>query len=52
MNRIAVYPGSFDPITKGHEDLIHRSLGFVDRIVHRRDLRTEVARIIDYCEIR
>jgi acetyl-CoA carboxylase carboxyl transferase subunit beta len=25
--------------------------GFVDRIVHRRDLRTEVARIIDYCEI-
>ena len=33
MNRVAVYPGSFDPITKGHEDLIHRSLGFVDRIV-------------------
>jgi len=26
--------------------------GFVDRIVQRRDLRTEVARIIDYCEIR
>jgi acetyl-CoA carboxylase carboxyl transferase subunit beta len=25
--------------------------GFVDRIVHRRDLRTEVARIIDYCDI-
>ena len=24
--------------------------GFVDRIVHRRDLRTEVAQIIDYCE--
>lgn len=33
MNTIAVYPGSFDPITKGHEDLIHRSLGFVDRMV-------------------
>ena len=33
MNTVAVYPGSFDPITKGHEDLIHRSLGFVDRIV-------------------
>jgi acetyl-CoA carboxylase carboxyl transferase subunit beta len=26
--------------------------GFVDRIVPRRDLRTEVARIIDYCELR
>src|SRR6266581_9083855 len=25
--------------------------GFVDRIVHRKDLRTEVARIIDYCPI-
>src|SRR5207249_1078140 len=24
--------------------------GFVDRIVHRRDLRTELARIVDYCE--
>jgi pantetheine-phosphate adenylyltransferase len=33
MTRIGVYPGSFDPITKGHEDLIHRSLGFVDNVV-------------------
>ena len=33
MKRTAVYPGSFDPITKGHEDLIHRSLGFVDRVI-------------------
>ena len=33
MKRIAVYPGSFDPITKGHEDLIHRSLEFVDELV-------------------
>jgi len=32
-SRIAVYPGSFDPITRGHEDLIHRSLAFVDRVV-------------------
>ena len=24
--------------------------GFIDRIVHRKDLRTEVARIIDYCD--
>jgi acetyl-CoA carboxylase carboxyl transferase subunit beta len=26
--------------------------GFVDRIVHRRDLRTEVARLIDYCDLK
>ena len=31
--RIAIYAGSFDPITRGHEDLITRSLGFVDRLV-------------------
>lgn len=24
--------------------------GFIDRIIHRKDLRTEVARIIDFCE--
>ena len=33
MTRTAVYPGSFDPITHGHEDLIHRSLQFVDRLI-------------------
>jgi pantetheine-phosphate adenylyltransferase len=33
VKRIAVYPGSFDPITKGHEDLIHRSLEFVDQLI-------------------
>src|ERR1700753_3164273 len=31
--RIAIYPGSFDPMTRGHEDLIHRTLGFVDRLI-------------------
>ena len=31
--RIGVYPGSFDPVTRGHEDLIRRSLAFVDRVV-------------------
>ena len=32
-SRIAIYAGSFDPITRGHEDLIHRTLEFVDTIV-------------------
>ena len=31
--RIALYPGSFDPITFGHVDLIKRSLRIVDRLV-------------------
>ncbi|MDO8665840.1 MAG: adenylyltransferase/cytidyltransferase family protein, partial [Gemmatimonadales bacterium] len=33
MTRLAVYPGSFDPITRGHEDLIRRGLVFADRVV-------------------
>ncbi|MCM8830105.1 MAG: pantetheine-phosphate adenylyltransferase [Candidatus Omnitrophica bacterium] len=31
--KIAVYPGSFDPITNGHIDVIKRSLIFVDKVV-------------------
>ncbi|MBL8958532.1 MAG: pantetheine-phosphate adenylyltransferase [Gemmatimonadetes bacterium] len=31
--RTAIYAGSFDPLTQGHEDLVRRSLGFVDRVV-------------------
>jgi pantetheine-phosphate adenylyltransferase len=30
--RTAIYAGSFDPITKGHEDLILRTVGFVDHL--------------------
>jgi len=33
MTRIAIYPGSFDPPTKGHEDLIHRSLALCDELI-------------------
>lgn len=33
MTRIAVYPGSFDPPTRGHEDLVRRSLSLADRLI-------------------
>jgi pantetheine-phosphate adenylyltransferase len=33
MPKVALYAGSFDPITNGHSDLIRRSLGYVDRLV-------------------
>jgi pantetheine-phosphate adenylyltransferase len=33
LSRIAIYAGSFDPITRGHEDIMMRSLEFVDRLV-------------------
>jgi pantetheine-phosphate adenylyltransferase len=33
MTRTAIYPGSFDPPTRGHEDLIRRSLALADRVI-------------------
>jgi pantetheine-phosphate adenylyltransferase len=33
MDKVAVYPGSFDPITNGHLDLLERGLKIFDRIV-------------------
>ena len=33
MTRIALYPGSFDPPTRGHEDLIRRSLRLADQVL-------------------
>jgi pantetheine-phosphate adenylyltransferase len=32
-NRIAVYPGSFDPITNGHVDIIKRGIRLFDKII-------------------
>ena len=31
--RIAVYPGTFNPITNGHTDLVERAAGLFDKIV-------------------
>lgn len=33
MKRIAIFPGSFDPITKGHENLLQRALPLFDEII-------------------
>jgi len=33
MSRIAVYPASFDPITNGHLDLIHRASRLFDELI-------------------
>ena len=33
VNRKAVYPGTFDPITRGHEDLVRRAAGIFDNVV-------------------
>ena len=33
MNRHAVYPGTFDPITNGHQDLVRRAASIFDRVI-------------------
>ncbi|WP_028526182.1 pantetheine-phosphate adenylyltransferase [Runella limosa] len=32
-DRIALFPGSFDPFTKGHEDIVLRGLNLFDKII-------------------
>jgi pantetheine-phosphate adenylyltransferase len=32
-NRIALFPGSFDPFTRGHESIVKRALGLFDEII-------------------
>ena len=31
--RVALFAGSFDPVTRGHEDLVRRAFAFADRVV-------------------
>jgi pantetheine-phosphate adenylyltransferase len=33
MNTIAIYPGTFDPITNGHADLVDRALRHFERVI-------------------
>ena len=33
MSLIAVYPGTFDPITNGHSDLVNRGVKIFDKVI-------------------
>ncbi|MCP3873553.1 MAG: pantetheine-phosphate adenylyltransferase [Desulfobacteraceae bacterium] len=33
LNKIAIYPGSFDPLTNGHIDIIERALDIFDQVI-------------------
>jgi len=33
LNNVAIYPGSFDPITNGHVDLVKRTLRVFDKVI-------------------
>ena len=33
MERVGLYPGTFDPVTMGHLDIIGRGMKLVDRLI-------------------
>ena len=33
MSKVAIFPGSFDPFTKGHEDIVKRSIKLFDKVL-------------------
>ena len=41
--KIAVFPGSFDPITSGHEDIVNRALPLFDKIIVAVGVNTQKA---------
>jgi len=57
MEKVALFPGSFDPFTKGHEDIVNRSLKLFDKVVvaigfnsqkHKRYF--DVDKMVEYIE--
>jgi len=41
ITRLAIYPGTFDPITNGHLDIIERALEIFDRVIIAIAINTE-----------
>ena len=44
MKKIAIYPGTFDPITYGHIDVIKKSLKLFDKIIVAKITKNYVKR--------
>lgn len=47
MKRIAIFPGSFDPFTKGHEDIVLRGLKLFDEVIVAIGHNTTKSRYFD-----
>ena len=50
MSTLAVYPGSFDPLTNGHVDIIERGARLFDRIIVAIAVNTEKAPMFSMAE--
>lgn len=47
MKRVAIFPGSFDPFTKGHADIVVRALSLFDEVVIAIGHNTRKTRYFD-----
>ncbi len=47
MKKVAIFPGSFDPFTKGHEDIVLRSLNLFDEVIIGIGHNTKKTRYFD-----
>ena len=47
MKRIAVFPGSFDPVTRGHEDIVLRASKLFDEVVVAVGINTQKKYMFD-----
>ena len=47
MSKIALFPGSFDPFTKGHESIVNQSLKIFDEIIIGVGVNTEKKYLFD-----
>lgn len=47
MKKVAIFPGSFDPFTKGHEDIVLRSLNLFDELIIGIGHNTKKTRYFD-----
>jgi pantetheine-phosphate adenylyltransferase len=47
MKKIAVFPGSFDPVTRGHENIVRRASGMFDEIIVAIGVNTTKAAMFD-----
>ena len=48
-NRIAVFPGTFDPVTKGHADIVNRAAGLFDKIIIAVGVNTQKKTLFSVC---
>ena len=47
MNKIAIFPGSFDPFTKGHEDIVRRGIQLFDKVMIAIGVNTNKKRFFE-----